>query len=188
MPLHRELQRMLVSINAVEADATSLAEQLTDAQANWRPHAGAGWSVVQCLQHLTKANYFYLTPFLDAAERAKAQGRGPYRGVELTWLAQQWVKALKPPATPKMRAPSVVRPADAAPLAGAREAYVKSHLPYRRLLEVCNDIDVNRVRAANPFFRFVPTRVSTALVVVIAHDRRHLWQAHRVVESPGFPR
>lgn len=186
--LHRELQRMLVSINAVEADATALTEQLTDAQANWRPNGGAGWSVVQCLQHLTKTNYFYLTPFLDAAERAKAQGRGPYRGVELTWFAQQWVKALKPPATPKMRAPANVRPPDAAPLAGVRDAYVKSHLPYRRLLEIANDIDVNRVRAANPFFRFVPTRVSTALVVVIAHDRRHLWQAHRVVESPDFPR
>lgn len=188
MALHHELQRMLVSINAVEADATSLTAQLTDAQANWRPDGGAGWSVAQCLEHLTKINYFYVAPFLEAAERAKAQGRGPYRGVQLTWAAQRWVRALKPPVTVRMKAPAVVQPPATVSLSVVRDNYVKSHLPYRRLLEVANDIDVNRVRAQNPFVRLIPTRVSTALVVVIAHDRRHLWQAHRVVAAADFPR
>src|SRR5687768_7868886 len=41
--LHPELQTLLTAIDAAEADATTLAAGLTDAQANWQPKAGAGW-------------------------------------------------------------------------------------------------------------------------------------------------
>jgi hypothetical protein len=40
----------------------------------------------------------------------------------------------------------------------------------------------------NPFIRVAPLRIATALLVVPAHDRRHLWQARQVTARADFPR
>lgn len=66
-------------------------------------------------------------------------------------------------------------------------AYVASHGPYRALLDACAHVDVNRVVVPNPFLPGVRMRVSTVLLLLPAHGRRHLWQAEQVRQMPGFP-
>jgi amidase len=68
------------------------------------------------------------------------------------------------------------------------DAYLASHEPYRRMVHAANDVDVNRVVTWNPFIKMARVRVSTALLVPLAHDRRHLWQARQVLAQPDFPR
>jgi hypothetical protein len=60
------------------------------------------------------------------------------------------------------------------------DAYKSSHDAYRALVRASADVDVNRVKGPNPFFKFIPMRVSTVLKIIPAHDRRHLWQAGNV--------
>jgi hypothetical protein len=188
MPLHPELQSLLTAIDAAEADARSLAADLTDAQATWHPGGGAGWSVAQCLDHLAKINHFYIGHFLPVVERAKADGRGPFAGLRPTWFGRKFVTMLEPPVRQKTKAPKNVVPASSPPLGDALAAYLASHEPYRRLVHLSNDVDVNRVGAQNPFLRALRMRVATVLQVVPSHDRRHLWQARQVLAAPGFPR
>jgi DinB superfamily len=188
MALHPELHALLIAIDAAEADARTLVTGLTDAQGNWQPGGGARWSIAQCLDHLATINRFYVSPFLQAAEAASSGGPGAFRGVHPTWFGRKWVHVLEPPVRQRAKAPSQVQPRSALPLAEALAGYVESHAPYRRLVALANERDVNRLRAANPFLRVLPVRLATALLVVPAHDRRHLWQAHQVLADPAFPR
>ena len=68
--LHDDLVRLLAEVDAVEADARMLVEQLSFEQANWQPNDGKGWSIAQCLDHLAKINRLYVGHFLPIVQRA----------------------------------------------------------------------------------------------------------------------
>jgi hypothetical protein len=48
------------------------------------------------------------------------------------------------------------------------------------LIYETRDLDLNRLRFRNPFIGLLRYSVATALLVIGAHDRRHLWQAEQV--------
>jgi hypothetical protein len=183
-----DLQRLIDEIHAAEADARALASALTDAEANWQPGGGAGWSVVQCLDHLAISNRVYTDHFLAVAERAAGGGAGQFTGLRPSAIGRWFVRSLEPPPRQKTKTFKNLVPPSSLPVADALAHYVASHEPYRRLVAMAADVDPNRVVAANPFIGWVRMRLSTALLVIPAHDRRHLWQARQVLAAPGFPR
>jgi hypothetical protein len=185
MALHADLQALLAATDAAEADARGLAAGLTDAQANWQPDGGTRWSVVQCLDHLATMNRFYVAPFLRVAEAAPPTA---FAGVRPTWFGRTWARMQEPPVKQRAKAPRQAQPRSALPIADALTSFIASHASYRRLVALSNDRDVNRLRAPNPFIRALPVRLATALLVVPAHDRRHLWQARQVLARADFPR
>jgi hypothetical protein len=187
MPDHPDLADLLRDIADAESAAAALVAPLTDAQANWQPGAGAAWSVAQCLDHLAKSNAVYTAHFLPVAERARAAGGGTFRGLRPTWAGRWFVKSLEPPPRQKTRTFKNLVPASSMPAAAALAGFLASHEPYRRLVAVAAAVDPNRVVAANPFIGMVRMRLATALLVIPAHDRRHLWQARQLVQHPDFP-
>ena len=58
-----------------------------------------------------------------------------------------------------------------------------AHAAFRQLVADCAEIDTNAVTFWNPFLTFIKMKVSTAINVVPAHARRHVWQAANVVSS-----
>ncbi len=181
------LQRLISEIAAAEADARALSAQLSDAQANWQPGGGAGWSVAQCLEHLAISNGVYASHFLPVAERARADGAGRFTGLHPTWIGRWFARSMEPPPRQKITTFKNLVPPSSIPLARALADYLASHDRYRELVDVAAAVDADRVVTANPFIRGIRMRLSTALLVVPAHDRRHLWQARQVLAAPGFP-
>lgn len=183
-----DLQRLLAEIDAAEADARALTAPLTDTQGNWQPGGGTGWSVAQCLDHLAISNRVYTAHFLPVAERAATAGTGRFDGLRPNAIGRWFVRSLEPPPRQKTKTFKNLVPPSSLPVADALAHYLASHEPYRRLVAAAATVDPNRVVAANPFLGWVRMRLSTALLVIPAHDRRHLWQARQVLAAPGFPR
>ena len=48
------------------------------------------------------------------------------------------------------------------------------------------DADLGDLRVKDPLFPMHLT-VDTELLIIAAHNRRHLWQAENVKKNPGFP-
>jgi hypothetical protein len=185
--LPADLERLLSETAEAAADAGGLAATLSDTQANWQPGGGTGWSVAQCLDHLAKANGVYVGHFLPVAEQARARGAGTFAALRPTWLGRWFVRSMEPPPRQKITTFKNLVPASSIPIAQALADYLASHEGYRRLIATAATVDVNRVVTANPFIRTMRMRLATALLVVPAHDRRHVWQARHVVAAPGFP-
>jgi DinB family protein len=179
--LPTELQRLLDEIDRCERDADSLVADLDDATVNWRPPPGGAWSVAQCLHHLAVINEFYLRDCRSYVKAGRHAGWS-FAGLHPTMWGRSFVWWLEPPAKMKTKAASVAQPAPSIPRDQLLPLYKASHAEYRALVHDCADVDVNRVIMPNPFLKSIRMRMATILLVVPAHDRRHLWQAKQVKE------
>ena len=178
--LPRELQGLLDEIDHCERDAASLVADLDDASVNWRP-PGGGWSVAQCLHHLAVINEFYLRECRSYLNAGRQAGHA-FAGLQPTMWGRAFVRWLEPPVRMKSKAAPVAQPAPSIPRDQLLPLFKASHDEYRALVHDCADVDVNRVTMPNPFLTRVRMRMATILLVIPAHDRRHLWQARKVKE------
>jgi hypothetical protein len=174
------LQRLLDEIDACERDAESLLADLDEAGVNWTPAMAGGWTIAQCLDHLARTNAFYLQQCVERVRDARTAKGESFTGLRPTRLGRWFVRSLEPPPRFKGKAPRQVAPAPTIARDELLPAYIASHDGYRALVRASADVDVNRVTMPNPFFPRMKMRMSTVLLVIPAHDRRHLWQAHQV--------
>jgi hypothetical protein len=178
------LEALAREADVLEDDVAALLDGLTDEQANWRPSASA-WSIAQCVDHLAVTQDTYLAaiePVLAGASRVPA-GAPP---VSPGWFSLWFIRQMEPPVKMRVPAPRKVVPAPRRSPADAGSAFRASLDRLRHAIHAASRVDVNRARFANPFapIRFT---VGTGMAVMVAHDRRHLWQAWTVRRSPGFP-
>jgi hypothetical protein len=183
-----DIQALGDALNALEGEARALAAGLTEAQGTWRERPDS-WSVAECLDHLATANEVYVRAMEPAAARALEQGRRR-RGPALPGLIGRWfVRSLEPPVKPAYRgkAPRLIRPRAAPPLSDALRRFLESQNLPRTFLQKYADIDLASVRFPNPLVRGVRFSLATGLHVIVAHERRHLWQAKRVRDALSQP-
>jgi hypothetical protein len=180
--LASELRDLLDQVDACEARAQRLVINLDEEGVNRVPSApGASrWSIAQCLEHLTLMNDFYLRGWHDAVEAAAAAGRGPFNGLRPTAMGRWFVRSMEPPARFKSNAVATVTPPSRIARAGLVDRYRASHEGYRELVRASAAVDVNRVVQPNPIVTRLRMRLATVLLIIPAHDRRHLWQAEQV--------
>lgn len=183
------LQTLLDQIAACEQDAARLVAGLDDDAVNWRPESGGGargWSIAQCLSHLAMTNTRYLQGWDEAVMRARTAGSGAFTGLAPTFVGRWFVKTLEPPVTRKVKTFASVTPDEYVSRDQLVSAFAASHDPYRTLVREAATLDVNRVVGPNAFVPRLKMRLSTVLLVIPAHDRRHLWQAANVRRAlPG---
>ena len=181
--LPADLQKHRDDTDAADRTAERLAAGLSDEQFFWQPDGGRRWSVALCLDHLAVANTVYAGAMAPAIEAAKASGwtrRGPARpGL----LGRLFANSLEPPVKIRSSAPAKIKPMPSRGRDEIMRAYRGAHDEIRRLLHETAAIDANRATFPNPFFSFVKVTVATGFQVMGAHDRRHLWQAERVVRE-----
>ncbi len=86
-----------------------------------------------------------------------------------------------------MRAPKQIVPALGKSKQQLGAEFRREQQAVRDLLRAVADLDLNRARFVNPFVPLVRFSVGTGLLVIAAHERRHLFQAAAVRRAPGFP-
>jgi hypothetical protein len=145
------------------------------------------WSVSECLEHLTVTNGAYRNVLLPSLERARRRGVGPgteFRGGRFgRWFAG----VVGPKVGIKVRAPKVFRPGVAAVPEGAPERFIRSQEEIREVLDSAVSVELDRVMVRSPVTPLIRFRLGDVFLIITAHARRHLEQAARVTEAPGFP-
>ena len=67
-------------------------------------------------------------------------------------------------------------------------AFRAYQVQYVDRLRQANGLDLARARVASPALRWVRMPLGSAFAMTLAHERRHLAQARRVLSAEGFPR
>jgi hypothetical protein len=180
------LETVSEALQSAEKDAANLVRGLSPKQGDWRPYAHS-WSIRQCLDHLAKTNVTYARALEQAVSRSKGSG-GRTSELAPGWFARWFIAQMEPPVRKKFKTFAIVAPAGTGSVRDALKAFETSHELLRRMLESAATVDFNRVRFRNPFVSLFRFSIATGLLIVNAHDRRHLWQARQIAEMAEFPR
>lgn len=182
-PYPADLQAILNELDRTDTEARELVSKLSEAQLKWQPGGGTGWSVVQCLDHLAQSAALYAPALLEAVRKTKTSLRHTRKAIQPPWLGRWFIRDLEPPPKRKFKAPKKIIPAAQLNSAEVLMAFLAAHDQVRAVVEEARDLDLNRIRFRNPFLRILPWTVGTGLLILGAHDRRHLWQAQQVLKA-----
>ncbi len=183
-PERADLERQL---DAITTEADRVLAGLSEAQVNWRP-APDRWSVGECLSHLNVSIRAVLPALDRAIETARAQGLVGAGGGRTGWFANWMVRSQEPPVKRRVRTFPMFQPVaarhDAAQLLAEFRAF-RGDL--RERLARAEGIDWGRAKVVSPASRFFRLPFGAYVAFLLAHDRRHLWQARDVRNHPDFP-
>ena len=187
LALTPEIDDFKKQFEQLATDADRLVALLSDAQFNWHP-APHAWSIAQCIDHLNVTARLYL-PMLDEGI-ADAIRRGLYSHGPFTynWLHRWIARSQEPPYKIKMKAPKAFQPPPSRERHDVMAAFRAYQVQYVDRLRQANGLDLARARVASPIVTWIRFPLGTSFAFTTSHERRHLWQARRVTESPSFPR
>ena len=183
-----EIAELLAQAEAARAEARSLCDGLSAEQLLWRPAPGA-WGIAECLDHLVRSGGWFVKQAGHGLADAQARGLRADRPLRLPWLDRLAVRVLEPPVRRlRVRAPRGSEPpADLDPRA-AVAAFDQLQDALAGRVRECDGWDLRRARARSPWHPAIKLSLGGLLLVTLAHERRHLWQARQVREAPAFPR
>ncbi len=173
-------------LRALQDDARELVSPLDTAQLNWAP-APEKWSVAECLDHLDVTARSYIGAIAPAIEEGHAAGKLG-GGAKYGFFERWFIRSLEPPPKRGFRAPGKVAPrASTYDKDEVLERFVAGHEEIVGLLARADGLDLGKVKITSPLLSLLRFRLGAAFAILIAHGRRHLWQAREVVKSAGFP-
>ena len=147
-----------------------------------RPAQGS-WSAAECISHLSISTEMFLPVLKKAIEDARTRGLTSKKepGMDVLGRVLKWF--LEPPIRQRMRtsAPFVPRSVRAKAEAFGEFASLQSKLA--ELLEGARGLNLRKLKIVSPFDRRVKYNVYSAFKIVVAHQRRHLWQAEQAVAA-----
>ncbi|HZI55780.1 MAG TPA: DinB family protein [Verrucomicrobiae bacterium] len=178
-----DLKGLLRDLDLADDEARQLVNSLNDQQLNWRPDGGTRWSVAQCLDHLAQINAIYIAALSEAVHGVKPSTEARRDPIQPGWLARWFIGVLEPPPKRKLKSPKKALPSAQKAGTEVLRAFIAAHDQARALIQEAGELDLNRIRFKNPFIGFLRFTVGSGLLIINAHDRRHLWQARQVLAS-----
>lgn len=176
----------IAELHRQSEQAQVLVSGLDDTGLNWQPDGGKGWSVAQCLDHLVIMNRLYAKALLAAIDSNRSQLRERRVPMQPSgWLTRLLIRFEEPPPKLKLSAPRKISPPSqlTSAILSEFEAVQNQLVAFVR---DCGEADLDDLRVRDPLFPLHLT-ADTQLLIIAAHNRRHLWQAEQVRKHAGFP-
>ena len=176
-PVPDQLADLRQQLDVVSRDVRKLADFLSDTQLQQRPKKG-GWSIAECIQHLTATNYLYI-PILAAALESAPAGNGPYK---MDWRGRLLKWVLEPPYRSKVKTIPSLEPK----IENVRHVlpdFIVSQQQFVDAMAPWQGRALDKVLITSPFNKRLRYNIYSLFNVVAAHQRHHLWQARRVKEE-----
>jgi DinB family protein len=165
-------------VNDCRIRAAQLVDGLSKEQFVLRPDP-AKWSVAECLAHLNKTAEVVVKITRKGIAQAKEKnirGEGPFRlgvrGRLLIWIAEPPVK-FRIPAPPSIAPLAIEQPDRVLP------DFMLAQDEWERLFQEAEGLNLARITLGSILSPF-RCQMSGGLLWMMAHQRRHLWQAENV--------
>lgn len=167
-------------------DATQRAWQLvhsTDARHFTVRPDPSSWSAAECISHLSISTDMFLPVLEHALSDARRKGLTSDRKPRMDLLGRVLRWFLEPPirARTKTTAPFVPRSVRAKAEAFGEFASLQSKLA--DMISAARGVDLSKVKVVSPFDKRVKYNLYSAFRIIVAHQRRHLWQAEQAVAA-----
>ncbi|HTQ81350.1 MAG TPA: DinB family protein [Thermoanaerobaculia bacterium] len=183
--LDPHLDQLLGRARTVAAETARLASGLSAPQLLWSPQPGS-WGIAACFDHLRVIGDLYYGRTRQAIEETRARKLTRTGDWRPTWFGRNFIAAAGPQVKVRLRAIRMFRPSPQPPAESWRAFLAQQETLYG-LLTDADGLDLRTVRIGSPLTRLVTLRLGECLTMLVGHEERHLAQAERVRQAPGFP-
>ncbi len=186
--MNSDIESFRYQLISIEQDAPGLWRGLSDTQFSWRAAPGR-WSIGDCFDHLNQTARAYVPVIDQTIERARARGltsNGPFVHGP---LERMFIRSMEPPPRYRVRGPRVFQPSSSSQRSVT--AVSREFLAWQRAIDEriarADGVDLRRARGPSPAVPLIRWSLGAMLAVMLAHERRHLWQAREVRREKAFP-
>lgn len=181
-----QIEGLLLQLQAASQEVPGLIGGLTPEQFNWTQAAGR-WSIGQCLEHLNITTERYLPVFATAIANARAAGRLSATPITLGLLERLFLDSIEPPARLKTSAPKAFVAPPHLPVEATLARWNSMQDGFAACITSAEGVDFRGVKVRSQFGP-VSFSLGGTFLILLAHQRRHLWQARQVRLDAAFPR
>lgn len=186
--MNSELESFQLQLLSIRQSAPGLWNGLTDAQFNWRPSADR-WSIGDCFAHLNETAGKFVPEIDRTLAKARAEGLTSAEGGGLGLVERLFLAMNEPPPKMRVKAPQAFRPPASSqrPLAAVSRDFLAWQDELAVRIGRAEGIDLGRARGRSPVVPLVRWSLRGMFAVLLAHERRHIWQAREVRTARAFP-
>jgi hypothetical protein len=175
---HEQARTLAGQLGAASDLARRLERDFSPKELSESPAPGT-WSAADNLVHLTLASQALIPRMSRTLGKLAAAGRRSDRTSKADWIGRLYAWALEPPARFKSRAPRPFAPPEGTPRTEALPAFLAEQERLLGLVEQSVGLDLAARKVPSPVSRYVRYNVVSAFLILLAHQRRHLWQARQ---------
>jgi len=178
----------LAELSRIDQEVRLELDPLSEAQFAWRPGPGR-WSIGECLEHLGITTALAVRGIRAALEQGRAAGKTGMPPFKFGWLGGWFVRAMEQPGKRGMGSPPNFVPPAGTAKAAVLERFSGAQRELRAALESAAGLALDQLKAPSAAKGAGWLRLNAAawFAATLAHERRHVAQARRVKQAPGFP-
>lgn len=173
-------------LEEVNATVEDTFVPLLHEQLNWKP-APDSWSIAQCLDHLIRTNESYLPQLAEISQGKKRPTLWERAPLLPNLFGRLLLKASRPSGEGKMQAPKAFRPLQSNLPVETPSHFLAHNRALMRQFEALPKEGLHRYRLTSPASKIIVLRLEEVVLILPAHEQRHLQQALRVMNAEGFP-
>ncbi len=179
--MHPDLLKVTSQLEAAQAEVHGLAQSVDDATWVARP-APESWSISECVAHLALTTEAFLPMMREQLQRPEARGRAAPARMRRGPLAWVLCRSLEPPVRSRYPTTAAFVPDATMPKEAALGEFDHSQDALLATIRLGDGADLTQIRLTSPFDARLHYSFFSALHIIAAHQRRHLWQANRARE------
>ncbi|HXI12163.1 MAG TPA: DinB family protein [Thermoanaerobaculia bacterium] len=183
--LSPQLAQLRLELEQAAHQAIAISKGLTPEQLAQRPQP-ARWSIADCLTHLNITSKEYVTLLSAAIEGAPQNIPPSARPFKIGLMGKLFKWTLEPPPRFRIRTPAKCQPIALPPQDNALFVFLNLQQQLTAIVEKADGVAIDHIKVQSPFSRRMKYNVFAALNIVMAHERRHLWQAEQVRKELGI--
>lgn len=185
--MNEGLSAFIEEARAITQEAQEAFGHLNTEQLNWKP-APEEWSVAQCFDHLIVTNTGYLPlikKIADGQYKPSFRERMPLLPRAFGSIV---LNAVQPEAQRKFKAVPKFQPSSSAIQGDILARFTTHQEDLVKHMRMTEEVDLRRIIITSPVMSLMTYSLWDTYKILVAHERRHMAQAKRVMDAPGFPR
>ena len=182
--LHPQLEAIKNQLDAVSQKAISVVNDVSLERLKQRPQPDR-WSIAECIAHLSLSSQAEIEEIDDVIAQSPPQKISIEKEFKMDLLGRFLKWSLEPPPMffSKIKTTKDFQPINVEPLDRVLPTFLNLQEELKTRADRGNNLPLDRIKVVSPFNRKVKYNLFSFFHILLAHERRHLWQAEKVKEA-----
>lgn len=179
--LHPQLIEIVGQLDDASERARQIAGSLDREQMRQRS-APNKWSIAECLVHLSlssQAEIAVLDEVFARTTTPESSNKAIYK-MDLLGGFLKWTLEPPPMFWSKLKTTQEFQPINVEPVERALPDFLDLQEQVKIRVRQANGLPLDRIKVVSPFNRKVKYNLLSCFHILLAHERRHLWQAEQI--------